>query len=134
MNAKQRTGIIAVVIVGGLFLAVGGLVYMLIFVVGDSGPRESKEGQTWTLPDLVKHLEEKHALKPDRVAYATPFGIPLAELIKGKEVVLNVIQCENNQKAKDTAAARGKADWMAWGRFAISGNKAEVEACRKVLK
>jgi hypothetical protein len=157
LSTKTQTGLLAITIVSGLAIC-GGVLLLFVFLlspgrerdaathqndagkrvglgegIGKGKPTASNEGTTWTLPDLAKHLEEKGAIKADKVNYATPFGTPLAEFVVGKDVVLNIIHAESAQRAKDIAAARGKEASFGWGRFAISGDRPVVEAAKRAL-
>lgn len=148
MTERNRTGLIAVGIVLGSALCIGGLLAGVIVARGKGtgsriessggpsslfGVSERSEGENWTLPDLAKYLQANGAVKVDKVEFATMFGVPMAEFIKDRDVILYVVHCDTPRKAKDVAAARGKEDYFGWGRFAISGNKQVVEAVRKAL-
>jgi hypothetical protein len=97
-------------------------------------PSAERQGVTWSVPELVGFLSKGLAVVPDRVYYTSPFiGTPVADLVKGQEVVLRVVRRGTPEEAKDAAAARKAEAHFAWGRFAISGREREVKAARKAL-
>jgi hypothetical protein len=101
--------------------------------IGKGKPTASNEGTTWTIRDLVQHLTDNGAIKPDRTEYGTPMGMVFVDIKQGDKWVLTLIQVDTAQKAKDLAAGRGKEAYFGWGRFAISGNRPVVEAAKLAL-
>jgi hypothetical protein len=55
------------------------------------------------------------------------------DFVKAGKVVLQVIQFDTPQKAQDFAKDRKGGEGFVWGRFAIVGEKPEVESARKAL-
>jgi hypothetical protein len=96
-------------------------------------PQAEREGVTWTARDLAQFLRTSGAVVPDDMRVQT--GVrdrPIYDFIKAGKVVLQVIQFDSPQKAQEFSKDR-KGEWFVWGRFAIVGEKSEVEAARKAL-
>jgi hypothetical protein len=96
-------------------------------------PLADREGVTWTARQLAWFLRSSRVVVPDAMNVQTGVpGRPVYDFIKAGKVVLQVIQFDAPQKAQDFSKDR-KGEWFVWGRFAIVGEKLEVEAARKVL-
>jgi hypothetical protein len=96
-------------------------------------PLADREGVTWTARQLAWFLRSSRVVVPDAMNVQTGVpGRPVYDFIKAGKVVLQVMQFESPQKAQDFSKDL-KGEWFVWGRFAIIGEKSEVEAARKAL-
>lgn len=101
------------------------------------GPSPSREGETWTINELVAHLKGK-GLKVVVVQSGGGAGGPIPPFadLRVNEDWGDVVEIRHMSSAKDareSAGARG-ARGHAWGRFRITGSAERVADVRKALE
>lgn len=145
MSPQQKTGVLAVTIVGGLFLVAAAGVGAVVMAnrsdttsggpVGSLAgkPRADREGQDWTLRELLAYLKSQGLyINPtggaDEIGAST--GYYRQELHDEQRYVWWVYQHRDAKSARDAAGAKG---WYCWGRFMFSTSQEHVEQIRRAL-
>jgi hypothetical protein len=100
-------------------------------------PQAEREGVTWTARDLAQFLRNSRAVVPNDLRVQAgvrdgPVSLIL-DVVKKGNVVLQLIQFDTPQKAQDFFKDQNRDEGFVWGRFAIVGDKPQVEAARKAL-
>ena len=154
-NAKM--GLLAFAIVGGLTAAGGAGAYLLMKTraVGDQpkapasvsanpnaepapavgllGPSASREGETWTVREMVGYLQAKGVIAADwKISYVSLVNFSQAYRESGGK--LEISKLETADKAKDFASGRDEAAFFAWGRFSVAGQKEIVARAKAALR